>query len=59
MEAWHAGIARAREARRKGMLPPAEAERQTAFAEYELKECRKRMAALRGKGRKPWTFKTR
>ena len=59
MEAWHAGIARARETRRKGLLPPAEAERQIAFGENELKECRKRMASLRGKGRKPWTFKAR
>ena len=59
MEAWHAGIARAREARRKGLLPPAEAEKQIAFCEQQLKECRKCMAALRGKGKKPWTFKAR
>jgi hypothetical protein len=36
---------------------PAEIRKKIAYGEKLLTECRKRMAKLRGKGRKPWTFK--
>lgn len=36
-----------------------QAEQQLAFCETQLKECRKRMGALRYKGKKTWTFKQR
>ena len=56
METWHEGVRRARASRQHALVSPAEAEKQIAFCEQQLKECRKRMAALRGKGKKPWTF---
>lgn len=37
----------------------AQVEQQLAFCETQLKECRKRMGALRYKGKKTWTFKQR
>lgn len=51
-----------KEARASLQITPAsrvQAQQQSIYYQEQLKECRKRMAVLRHKGRQMWTFKSR
>lgn len=59
LEAWRESLKRARADLGFGHITSAQCAQQVAFCEKELTACRKRMAALRHKGKKTWTFKAR
>lgn len=59
LSTWHRAKGEITLRSKAGTISPAEAEKKIAFCDREIVACRKRMSALRGKGKKTWTFKTR
>lgn len=57
--AWEAKIKEARASLQITPVSRLKVEQQIAFCETQLKECRKRMAALRHKGKQMWVYKGR